>query len=211
MEVYRTLAWYSFVMSDDVAPVPPTSLTLRRPPENAARAYVRASKSENTLRACRADLQDFESWCAEQAVSPLPPCRRPSRYIPADWPSWERKPSPSSANSPPKRGSYASLAGLRKYAMRGWLSAAQGSGENIRGKSRRGRSSHSRQSGEERALAPMTGSIGTEVMCRRTGRAASDSTADPGRGCRRPVIPAAEPHPRTASAHQKGTEYTWNR
>jgi len=40
--------------------------------EDAARAYVRASKSENTLRAYRSDLHDFEAWCADQAIAPLP-------------------------------------------------------------------------------------------------------------------------------------------
>ncbi len=59
-------------MSDAVTTVPSGSLTLRRPLEDAARAYVRASKSANTLRAYRSDLHDFEAWCTDQAVAPLP-------------------------------------------------------------------------------------------------------------------------------------------
>lgn len=38
-------------MSDDLTTVPTDSLTLCRLLEDAARAHVRASKSENTLRA----------------------------------------------------------------------------------------------------------------------------------------------------------------
>jgi len=59
-------------MSDHLATAPADSLTLRRPLEDAARAYVRASKSANTLRAYRSDLHDFEAWCTDQAVAPLP-------------------------------------------------------------------------------------------------------------------------------------------
>ncbi len=58
-------------MPDAVTAIPSASLTLRRLLEDAARAYVRASTSENTLRAYRADLHDFEAWCADQAVAPL--------------------------------------------------------------------------------------------------------------------------------------------
>lgn len=59
-------------MPDEVIAVPSASLTLRRPLEDVARAYVRASKSENALRAYRSDLRDFGAWCADQAVAPLP-------------------------------------------------------------------------------------------------------------------------------------------
>lgn len=55
-------------MSDDLTTVPADSLTLCRRLQDA----VRASKSENTLRAYRSDLHDFEVWCADQAVAPLP-------------------------------------------------------------------------------------------------------------------------------------------
>lgn len=34
--------------------------------------YARASKSENTLRAYRCDLADFEAWCLEHGAVPLP-------------------------------------------------------------------------------------------------------------------------------------------
>lgn len=37
-----------------------------------ARAYARASKSENTLRAYRCDLADFETWCSQHGVPMLP-------------------------------------------------------------------------------------------------------------------------------------------
>ncbi len=59
-------------MSDHLAIAPVDSLTVRRPLEDAARAYVRASKSENTLRTYRSDLHDFEAWCTDQVVAPLP-------------------------------------------------------------------------------------------------------------------------------------------
>jgi len=44
----------------------------RRALEEAARGYAAAAKAPNTLRAYRADLRDFEDWCAQQRVAAIP-------------------------------------------------------------------------------------------------------------------------------------------
>jgi hypothetical protein len=43
-----------------------------RPLEERAGEYARASRAENTLRAYRSDLRDFEAWCTDHRRPSLP-------------------------------------------------------------------------------------------------------------------------------------------
>jgi site-specific recombinase XerD len=38
----------------------------------SAEKYIRRSKAENTVRAYRADWEDFTAWCADRGITALP-------------------------------------------------------------------------------------------------------------------------------------------
>jgi len=51
---------------------PETALVQWQALEEAVRAYARASKAPNTVRAYRSDLGDFTAWCTSHNVVPIP-------------------------------------------------------------------------------------------------------------------------------------------
>jgi site-specific recombinase XerD len=60
-------------VSSDLIPGPESGpLARRRALEDVARGYATASKAPNTIRAYRRDLRDFEDFCSEAGLAPLP-------------------------------------------------------------------------------------------------------------------------------------------
>jgi len=60
-------------MMDALVPAPSdTALARWQELEEAVRAYARASKAPNTVRAYRSDLADFTMWCTDHQLTPIP-------------------------------------------------------------------------------------------------------------------------------------------
>jgi len=60
-------------MTDALLPAPSnTALARWQELEEAVRAYARASKAPNTVRAYRSDLADFTMWCTDHQLTPIP-------------------------------------------------------------------------------------------------------------------------------------------
>jgi hypothetical protein len=59
-------------MSDALAAGIAGEVTRLRSLEERAGEYARASRAENTLRAYRSDLRDFEQWCTDHRRPSLP-------------------------------------------------------------------------------------------------------------------------------------------
>jgi site-specific recombinase XerD len=72
-------------MADELTPTSGDAALARwQELEDAVRAYARASKAPNTIRAYRSDLGDFTAWCTTHGAVPIPaPPETVARYITA--------------------------------------------------------------------------------------------------------------------------------